>query len=83
MSTVRLEPMTGTPTETRTEALPSKLGNPVTSPQFDFHAGVNEMLKDDAGGHQGDKKRVSRAQDKKRARQQKREGDERVPVRAI
>ena len=56
MSTARLEPMTGTPTETLTEALRSKLSNRVTSAEFDIHAGVNEVLKDlgltaaDSGG---------------------------------
>jgi crotonobetainyl-CoA:carnitine CoA-transferase CaiB-like acyl-CoA transferase len=39
-----------------TESLKSKLGNPATSPEFDLHAGTNEVLKDiglttaDSGG---------------------------------
>ena len=56
MSTARLEPIIGTSTDTLTETLRSKLSNPVTSPQFDLHASVNEVLKDvgltaaDSGG---------------------------------
>ena len=56
MSTARLEPVIGTSTDTLTETLRSKLSNPVTSPQFDLYASVNEVLKDvgltaaDSGG---------------------------------
>jgi crotonobetainyl-CoA:carnitine CoA-transferase CaiB-like acyl-CoA transferase len=56
MSTARLEPMNGTSKETLTETLRSTLSNRVTSPQFDLHASVNDVLKDvgltaaDSGG---------------------------------
>ena len=56
MSTARLESMTGTSTDTLTETLRSKLSNPVTSPEFDLHGSVNEVLRDigltaaDSGG---------------------------------
>ena len=56
MSTTRLEPMNGTSKETLTETLRSTLSNRVTSPQFDLHASVNDVLKDvgltaaDSGG---------------------------------
>ena len=56
MSTASLDPMTETSGETLTETLRSKLNNPVTSSQFDFHEGVNQVLKDvglttaDSGG---------------------------------
>jgi crotonobetainyl-CoA:carnitine CoA-transferase CaiB-like acyl-CoA transferase len=48
--------MSGTSKETLTETLRSKLSNRVTSPQFDLHASVNDVLKDvgltaaDSGG---------------------------------
>jgi crotonobetainyl-CoA:carnitine CoA-transferase CaiB-like acyl-CoA transferase len=48
--------MSGTSKETLTETLRSKLSSPVTSPQFDLHASVNDVLKDvgltaaDSGG---------------------------------
>jgi crotonobetainyl-CoA:carnitine CoA-transferase CaiB-like acyl-CoA transferase len=48
--------MSGTSKETLTETLRSNLSNPVTSPQFDLHASVNDVLKDvgltaaDSGG---------------------------------
>jgi crotonobetainyl-CoA:carnitine CoA-transferase CaiB-like acyl-CoA transferase len=56
MSTVQTAPVTGTSTDTLTETLRSNLSNPVTSPQFDLHASVNDVLKDvgltaaDSGG---------------------------------
>jgi hypothetical protein len=56
MSTARLEPMTGTSTDKLTETLRSRLSNPVTSPEFDLHGSVNEVLNDvgltapDSGG---------------------------------
>jgi len=56
MSMSSLEPTTEMSTDRLTQALRSKLSNPATSPQFDFHAGVNEVLKDiglttaDSGG---------------------------------
>ena len=56
MSTELLQPMTQTSTDTLTEALRSKLSKPATSPQFDLHGSVNEVLKDigltaaDSGG---------------------------------
>jgi len=56
MSIARLESITGTSTDTLTETLRSKLSNPVTSPEFDLHGSVNEVLRDigltaaDSGG---------------------------------
>ena len=56
MNTASLEPITETSGETLTETLRSKLSNPATSPQFDLHGSVNEVLKDvgltaaDSGG---------------------------------
>jgi len=56
MSTARLKPASGSSKETLTETLRSKLSSPVTSPQFDLHASVDDVLKDvgltaaDSGG---------------------------------
>ena len=56
MSTISIEPTTERSTKTLTETLRSKLSNPVTSPQFDLHGSVNEVLRDvgltaaDSGG---------------------------------
>jgi hypothetical protein len=56
MSTARLEPITGTSPDTLTETLRSKLSKPTSSPEFDLHGAVNEVLKDvgltaaDSGG---------------------------------
>lgn len=60
MKTVILDRATEKPTEivseTLTETLQSKLGNPATAPDFDLHGSVNEVLKDvsltaaDSGG---------------------------------
>jgi crotonobetainyl-CoA:carnitine CoA-transferase CaiB-like acyl-CoA transferase len=56
MSTARLEPVTEGSAGTLTDTLRSKLSIPATSPQFDLHGSVNEVLKDvgltaaDSGG---------------------------------
>ena len=60
MSTATLDRVTEKPTattdQTLTKKLQSKLSNPVTTPDFDLHGSVNEVLKDigltatDSGG---------------------------------
>jgi crotonobetainyl-CoA:carnitine CoA-transferase CaiB-like acyl-CoA transferase len=56
MTTATLDRVAGTPAETLTERLQSKLSHPAVTPDFDLHGGVNEVLKDvglttaDSGG---------------------------------
>jgi crotonobetainyl-CoA:carnitine CoA-transferase CaiB-like acyl-CoA transferase len=60
MSTATISPITGKPAETAseilTETLQTKLSNPASTPDFDLHGSVNEVLKDvgltaaDSGG---------------------------------
>src|SRR5215475_11286311 len=56
MSTARLEPIAAASPDGLTETLRSKLSKPASSPEFDLHGAVNEVLKDvgltaaDSGG---------------------------------
>src|SRR5215467_11917543 len=56
MSMTTLDLVKEAPTETLTEKLQSKLSNPASTPDFDLHSSVNEVLNDvgltaaDSGG---------------------------------